>query len=153
MIAYTDGATSNNGKIDADGGWAFVIVDEFAGKIITENSGYIKNATNNICELTALINACKYLSKNNFFESHIIYSDSAYCINCYKDKWYKKWERNGWLTSNKTPVANQELWRQLIPFFESPILNFKKIQGHSGNYWNEYVDNLAVIAKRRKSNG
>lgn len=77
MEIYTDGATSNNGYNDAIGGWAFVVADESN----TNDKGFVKNATNNICELLAIINACKFAEKIN--EPIIIYSDSAYCINCY----------------------------------------------------------------------
>ena len=145
MIVYTDGATSNNGYEGARGGWAYVVLEE--DKIIKEESGYVPEATNNRCELIALINACKAIC--NIWGEHIIYSDSAYCVRCWKEKWYEKWERNGWKTSNKTPVANQELWRELIPFFRNSLLKFEKVSGHSGNKWNEYVDKLAVEAKEK----
>jgi ribonuclease HI len=143
MIVYTDGATSNNGYEGARGGWAYVVLEE--DKIIKEESGYVPEATNNRCELIALINACKAIC--NIWGEHIIYSDSAYCVRCWKEKWYERWERNGWKTSNKTPVANQELWRELIPFFRNSLLKFEKVSGHSGNKWNEYVYKLAVEAK------
>lgn len=151
MIAYTDGATSNNGYDGARGGWAFIIVDEYSSRIIHEESGYIENATNNICELTAIIKAVKFLSRHYFYERNVIYSDSAYCINCYKQKWYKKWIQNGWINSQKKPVANKELWELLIPFFESPFYSFEKVIGHSTNYWNIHVDNLAVQAKFKEN--
>lgn len=149
MIAYTDGATSNNGYDGAQGGWAFIIV--YGNSIIYECSGHIENTTNNICELTAIIEACKearHIDKISGISTfHVIYSDSAYCINCYKQKWYKKWQRNGWLNSKKQPVANRELWEQLIPFFENPHFEFRKVEGHSTNEYNNYVDKLAVAAK------
>lgn len=149
MIVYTDGATSNNGYKGARGGWAYVVLEK--DKIIKEESGYVPEATNNRCELIALINACKAIC--NIWGEHIIYSDSAYCINCYKQKWYKKWQQNRWLNSKKQPVANQELWEKLIPFFENPNFEFRKVEGHDTNsksqnaYWNNYVDKLAVKAK------
>ena len=67
MIIYTDGATSNNGYQDAVGGWAYVIINE-TENIMAQDSGRINEATNNICELTALINACKTadIYKTNF---------------------------------------------------------------------------------------
>jgi len=143
MVIYTDGATSNNGYDGARGGWAYIVLE--GDKIIKEESGYVPEATNNKCELIALINACKAIY--NIWGEHIIYSDSAYCIRCWKEKWYERWERNGWKTSNKTPVANKELWRELIPFFRNSLLKFEKVKGHSGDKWNEYVDKLAVKAK------
>lgn len=145
MRIYTDGATSNNGKSDAIGGWAYVIVND-KNEIVCAESGRIENATNNICELTALIKACEMAQ--TFWGFHTVFSDSAYCINCYKQKWYKKWQQNGWVNSHKNPVANKELWEQLIPFFEKYLLfDFEKVEGHSNNFWNNYVDELAVKAK------
>ena len=144
MDIYTDGATSMNGNENAQGGWAFVVVDEDGG-IVMKNSGYVEKATNNICELLAAINACDAVRA---IPSNItIWSDSAYIVNCYKDKWYKKWQINGWRNSKNEPVANKELWQQLIPFFENDKYNFNKIKGHSGNKWNELVDEMAVEAR------
>ena len=147
MIFYTDGATSSNGYENAQGGWAFVVIDE-NDELVSARSGHIENATNNICELTAIIEACTEASELN--KPIIIYSDSAYCINCYKQKWYKNWQKNGWLNSKKQPVANKELWEKLIPYFENEDYKFEKVKGHCGNRWNEFVDKLAVAAKEFK---
>lgn len=144
MKIYTDGATSNNGYNNAIGGWAYVIIND-NGEKISEDSGRIPGATNNICEMTAIIKACH--AALPYWGTHTIYSDSAYCIRCKNEKWYDNWRKNGWINSQKKPVANKELWEELIPFFESPLFEFEKIKGHSGNKWNEYVDKLAVKAK------
>lgn len=144
MKIYTDGATSNNGAANAQGGWAYVIIND-VDTIVAQDHGHIDNATNNICELTALIKACE--AAKAFPTSFIIYSDSAYAINCYKQQWYKKWKINGWKTSAKLPVANKELWEKLIPFFEDNKYNFEKVKGHANDKWNNLVDELAVRAK------
>lgn len=146
MKIYTDGATSKNGSFDAIGGWAYIVVNE-VDNIISQNSGQVLHATNNICELLAVINACEDVKNLN--TSFIIFSDSAYIIKCYKDKWYKKWVVNNWINSKKQPVANKELWERLIPFFEDERYTFEKVKGHSGNKWNELVDKMAVDAKIR----
>ena len=143
MEIYTDGATSNNGYENSYGGWAYVIIDN--DKIIAQGCGNNFGVTNNFCELTAIIEACEYAK--SIEGNHIIYSDSSYCINCYEQKWYKKWLKNGWISSTKKPVANKELWKKLIPFFEDEHFNFAKIKGHDTNKWNNYVDKLAVQAK------
>ena len=143
---YTDGATSNNGFQGAVGGWAYLMVKD--DTYIGHGKGYIKdNPTNNKCELTAIIEACKRVQ--DLDEDIIIISDSAYCINCYKQKWYKNWQNNGWLNSKKQPVANQELWEELIPFFENSKFNFEKVKGHSTNKHNNLVDKMAVEAKEK----
>lgn len=148
MKAYTDGATSNNGYEGATGGWAFCILDENE-VVIEANSGKLTPATNNQCELTAMINACDWLKANCVPGArHEIYSDSAYIINCYIQKWYKKWQINGWRNSKKEPVANKQLWEKLIPFFEDSNFEFYKVEGHSTNKYNNLVDRLAVEAKQ-----
>lgn len=145
-VCYTDGATSNNGKENAVGGAAWVIVEK--DQIIEQGSIHIPNATSNISELTALIEGCKAAQRNaDFMEAIIVYSDSAYCVNCYKQRWWEKWMMNNWRTVNKQPVANKELWLQLIPFFKDVCFTFEKVRGHSGVDWNEYVDKIAVAAK------
>ena len=138
---YTDGATSGNGYAGAQGGWAFIILDENE-KVANSAFGYIPNATNNICELTAVIEACKVTWPDGDFT---IYSDSAYIINCYKQKWYKKWQTNGWLNSKKQPVANKELWEKLIVIFKQPNFHFVKVKGHSGEKGNKKADELANL--------
>lgn len=147
---YTDGATSDNGYEGAQGGWAWIFLDEDKN-IILKNVGHLDNTTNNICELTAVIDACYYAyhkmdltDPNPIFT---IYSDSAYIINCYKEKWYKKWQKNDWFNSKGQPVANKELWERLIPFFESSQFSFEKVAGHTNNEWNNLVDEMAVRAK------
>ena len=144
MKIYTDGATSKNGRDDAIGGWAFVIIDE-NDKIIYRGKGHAKNVTNNICELMAVIQACRVVEGMPMLFT--VYSDSAYIVNCYKQKWYRKWINNGWVNSKKEPVANKELWQMLIPFFRDERFNFEKVTGHSGDRYNEMVDRMAVEAK------
>ena len=79
------------------------------------------------------------------------YTDSAYIHNCYSQGWWKKWVINGWINSKKQPVANKELWELIIPLFNNKQFSFYKVKGHQGDYWNEYVDKLAVSAKLMKT--
>lgn len=144
MKIYTDGATSKNGQEGAVGGWAYVILDD-NGSIWKKGKGHAKGVTNNICELMAVIEACELVKDK--FALFTVYSDSAYLVNCYKQKWYKTWMGNGWINSKKEPVANKELWQRLIPFFKDERFNFEKVRGHSGNKYNEMVDQMAVEAK------
>lgn len=144
MKIYTDGATSNNGYAGARGGWAYVLIDENE-QVVAHGMGYYLNATNNICELLAIINACKAVGDKP--GPHTVYSDSSYCINCYKQQWYKKWIKNGWINSSNRPVANRDLWEELIPYFENSNFDFQKVKGHASDEWNNYVDKMAVQAK------
>lgn len=144
MKIYTDGATSLNGQENAFGGWAYIVIND-NNEIVSMGNGAVKPATNNICELLAVVNACD--SVKGVDSSFTIYSDSSYIVNCWTDRWYENWERNGWLNSKKEPVANRGLWERLIPYFRDSRFFFKKVKGHNGDLYNEMVDKLAVEAK------
>lgn len=149
---YTDGSCRGNGKDGSVGGWAYVIISE--GKIVWQGSGGEKATTNQRMELLAAINACQKAMELNPFAKIKLYSDSAYMINCKKQNWYKNWERNGWMNSKKQPVANPDLWKQLIGYFDNEEqFNFIKVKGHAGNEYNEIVDKLAVAAAEELKNG
>jgi ribonuclease HI len=145
---YTDGACSGNGKVDAPGGWAYIILQD--GEIIHRDSGGEIGTTNQRMELTAALNACQYVEGLDPFVDVKLYSDSAYFINCFKQNWWRGWEANGWRNAKKQPVANDDLWRGLTPFFKrAPGYDFIKVWGHAGNHYNEMVDEMAVRAKER----
>lgn len=150
---YTDGATSGNGRVDAPGGWAYIVLKD--GEIIKADSGGERGTTNQRMELTAALKACEEIEKIDSFATVKLYSDSAYLINCFKQNWWKSWRVNGWCNSKKEPVANQDLWEKLIYFFiKAPGYDFIKVRGHAGNetnhgYWNNIVDKMAVAAKMR----
>lgn len=135
---YTDGACSKNPGL---GGWAFVVVEQ--GVATYNTGGSEKHTTNNRMELTAILEACKYIDTQP--ETRwTIYADSAYCINCYSAGWWRKWVENGWMTSQKKPVLNQDLWEKLIPYFRRNDISFCKVKGHANNQFNNIVDELAV---------
>lgn len=145
---YCDGAASFNGKDNAPGGWAYVILKD--GHLISQNSGGEVGTTNQRMELTAMLKACEELEAMDGFATVKVYSDSAYCIRCFKENWWKNWRVNGWRNSKKEPVANQDLWEKLIFFFmKAPGYDFVKVRGHQGVHWNEEVDKMAVAAKMR----
>jgi len=139
IIIYTDGACSNNQSSNNIGGYGAILTynnhtkEIFGGRI---------NTTNNIMELTAIIEALK-LIKNRKIETEV-YSDSAYIVNGINLKWYEKWKKNNWKNSKKVPVKNKELWEELIDLIES-FSNIKiiKVKGHSGIDLNEKADELA----------
>lgn len=145
---YTDGATSKNGQEDAPGGAAFACW--LSENEILEQAIHIDNCTNNKAELMAALMGCvnieNYLKDGDMVE---VYSDSAYVVNCYKDKWYEKWRTNDWKTSRNEPVKNKGLWEMLIHYFDDPRYSFYKVKGHANDFMNNYVDNLAVKAKER----
>lgn len=145
---YTDGACSQNGSWD--GGWAYVAVRD--GEEESYESGFLKNTTNNVMEMTAFINALKHVSQYSGWNIKV-YSDSAYILNCFSQKWYVKWKQNGWMNAKKEPVANKELWIDLFFYYDFVSKKNKieliKVKGHSGNQFNERADQLAVAALKR----
>ena len=106
--------------------------------------------TNQRMELAAALNALKVVwPMCEVFDDIEICTDSAYLHNCVTQKWYVNWQSNGWKNSKKQPVANQDLWEQLVPYFEMPNIKFTKVKGHADNVWNNYVDDLAQTASAR----
>jgi ribonuclease HI len=144
---YSDGSTRNNGRADAVGAWAYVVLNE--GKKIYEDCRVEVGTTNQRMELIAAAEALEYLFYNHLaipFDRVVVYTDSAYLHNCYTQKWYRNWQMNGWRNAKKEPVANQDLWERLVCFFEAPEVEFVKVKGHANNEWNNYVDELAQSA-------
>ena len=140
ILLYTDGACSNNGNRQNNrGGWAYVAVNELGNKI-TEKADEVRNTTNNRMELMAVIEGLKAFYK----ERVIVYTDSMYIVNCINDKWYAKWQTNGWKTK-KGDVQNKDLWKTLLALVENfKDIEFKHVKGHSGNVFNEQDDTLAT---------
>ena len=142
IVIYTDGACSNNQERINSGGWGAVLLYKDHYK---ELFGGEKNTTNNRMELMAIIKALEELKTDKIPVS--IHSDSAYIMNCFKDKWYEKWRKNGWQNSKKQPVENKDLWEKLLDLAENKIgldkITWVKVKGHSGDKYNELADALA----------
>lgn len=122
---YTDGACSGNQNENNKGGWGCVL--EFAG-VEKELSGGERNTTNNRMELTALIAGLSALKQKGL--QLRVFSDSSYLVNCFKNRWYVNWQRNGWKTASKSPVENQDLWKELIGLLEGQSYSFYLVKGH-----------------------
>ena len=130
---YTDGACSGN---PGPGGWAWAIE---GGPF---RSGAARATTNQRMELMAVLDA---VSQNA--GPLLIVSDSAYVVNCFRDKWYAGWLKRGWVNSKKQPVANRDIWEPLIELvLTRKNVAFKWVKGHSGHAMNDLVDRLAVQA-------
>ncbi len=138
IIIYCDGACSGNQFKENRGGWGAIL--RFKEKEKEINGGEI-DTTNQKMELTACIKALEQLKKKDIKVE--IYSDSAYLINCMQQKWYINWRKNGWRNQKKEPVANKELWIQLLNLVEPLDIDFFKVEGHSGDPLNERADFLA----------
>jgi ribonuclease HI len=134
VIVYTDGACSGN---PGPGGWAAVLR---YGDHEREISGGESHTTNQKMELTAAIEALRALGRPCRVRLH---SDSAYLVNCFRQRWHDTWVRNGWMSRNKTPVTNRTLWEKLIRLAEIHDVEWIKVAGHSGDPLNERCDALA----------
>ena len=80
-------------------------------------------------------------------------SDSAYVVNCFRDRWWESWARNGWKNAGKQPVANRDLWERLIAQAQRHEVIWHKVKGHSGDTLNERVDRLARAAIQEHQGG
>lgn len=139
---YTDGSLKKVGQTLTFGGWAFLAIKD--DKCIYGSVGGETDTTNQRMELIAVIEALKYAAANRKINERVtIYSDSAYFINCYKQDWYIKWQSNGWYNSDRKPVANADLWQQIIPYFDNFWYSFKKVKAHNNVFWNEMCDKYA----------
>ena len=105
-----------------------------------EISGGKSQTTNNVMELTAVIEGLKLLKYPCEVD---LYSDSAYVVNSFKQGWIYNWMKNNWMTSNKEPVKNQEIWKELYNLTRIHKVNFIKVKGHSDNEFNNRCDELA----------
>ena len=137
IITYTDGGCSGN---PGPGAWAYIIVRE--GRRF-EQSGFEAATTNNRMELTAVIESLVAVSKHGeWIEDSIeIHTDSQYVHNGINN-WIDKWERNGWQTSQKKPVKNQDLWKRLKELTKPIDIVWHWVRGHHGNELNEACDRL-----------
>lgn len=154
VMVYTDGACSGNQKKENLGGYAAVVV--FQDKVLKNITGAEQNTTNNRMELTAIIEGLKSLKTKRI--PVVVRSDSAYCVNCINQGWFKKWKANGWRNAKNKPVENKDLWTALFDIASTfSYIKFEKVAGHSGDTYNDVADKLAkdCIIKLREeiSNG
>jgi ribonuclease HI len=103
-------------------------------------------STNNRMEITGLLRGLRALKRPTRVHAHV---DSTYLMKAFTDGWLDRWQRRGWVNSQKKPVANRDLWEELLVAAEPHQLEFTKVAGHSGVTLNELVDQLAVAAVRR----
>lgn len=144
IVAYTDGACSGNPGPGGCAGLFFDKEDEQGTSFIVRDSE--PKTTNQRMELLAVVNtlAAIHAEFKNYDYSVAAHTDSAYIYNCWKDKWWVKWEENGWKNAKKQEVANKDLWLALLPWFKQDNFSMVKVAGHSGDKYNEIVDKEAV---------
>ena len=130
---FTDGACRGNpGK----GGWGALL--QFDGEE-REICGGEMLTTNNRMELQAAIEALKVLKQTYEID---LTTDSSYVKNGITQR-LAKWKTNNWLTSNRKPVKNIDLWQELDELTQKHSIRWHWIKGHSGHIGNESADKLA----------
>jgi len=130
---WTDGACKGNPGVGGWGAWMRTGSHErelFGGEVLT---------TNNRMELTAVIEGLRALKRPCAVTLHV---DSTYVMHGITS-WLAGWKRNGWRTSDKRPVKNQELWQELEVELERHQVTWEWVKGHAGDPGNERADELA----------
>jgi ribonuclease HI len=138
VVVYTDGACRGN---PGPGGWAWAIP---GGRYASGAEGH---TTNQRMEITAVLEALRALRPDGP-EAIDVVSDSTYVVKCFTDRWWEGWQRRGWTNSQRKPVANRDLWEPLLALALAPDVpvTFRWVKGHSGDRWNDRVDELATLA-------
>ena len=133
VVIYTDGACRGN---PGPGGWGAWLK---SGEHEKELWGGEKLTTNNRMELTAVIEALASLKRRC---TVALYTDSEYVRNGITT-WIHGWKKRGWLTADKKPVKNVELWQRLEALTAGHDVQWHWVKGHSGDPGNERADRLA----------
>jgi ribonuclease HI len=133
VVIYTDGACKGN---PGPGGWGAWLK---SGEHEKELWGGEKLTTNNRMELTAVIEALASLKKRC---TVALYTDSEYVRNGITT-WIHGWKKRGWLTADRKPVKNVELWQRLETLAAGHDVKWHWVKGHSGDPGNERADRLA----------
>jgi ribonuclease HI len=135
---FTDGACSGN---PGPGGYGAILK---YGKEIREISGYEIETTNNRMEMTAIIEALRQLKRPCRVR---IVTDSQYVVKGMTE-WLPGWIKRNWLTSQKKPVLNKALWKEILRLSKRHKIEWEWIKGHNGHSYNERCDQLARDAIR-----
>ena len=138
IAVYTDGACSNN---PGPGGWGVVLL---YGDQKKELSGFVADTTNNRMELTAVVMGLSALKTDNVPVT--VYTDSKYVVNAINENWLTNWQNRRWRNSAKQPVANRDLWEQLLVLNQKYQPTYVWVKGHSTNVYNNRCDEIAVQA-------
>ena len=138
LYIWCDGGVRNNQDRNNNiGGWAALLKYHNDTKEIIGNA---KNVTNNQMELQSCIEALKIIKNKNI--KTIVTSDSAYLVNGINN-WINKWIKNNWITVDKNPVKNKEIWQELFELKSKfKDIEFFHCAGHADNEGNNRVDML-----------
>ena len=130
---YTDGSCLGN---PGPGGYGIFMI--YNGHEKEMSQGY-KLTTNNRMEMLAAIVALESLTR----ECDVNLTTDSQYVKQGIESWITNWKKRGWLTSAKKPVKNVDLWKRLDKACSEHNVTWKWVKGHSGNKYNEIVDDLA----------
>ena len=133
VVIYSDGACSGN---PGPGGWGAVMI---SGEHVRDICGGEPATTNNRMELMAAIQSLEALKKPCKVELH---TDSTYVMKGISE-WIHGWKKRGWMTADRKPVKNDDLWRRLDVARGKHNVTWKWVKGHAGHPLNERADALA----------
>lgn len=136
---WTDGSSIKKLPEGFHGGAGCVLIYKGNEKHLSVS---IEGGTNNIAELSAPLIGLRELKEKCKVRIH---TDSAYTINC-MTKWCRGWKLSGWKTSSGLPVKNADLIKELDILCNYHVVEWVKVKGHSGIYYNEVADQLATKA-------
>lgn len=153
ILIYADGSSLGN---PGPGGWGVVIVYDDNSKFkiknlkIIELGGGDKHTTNNRMELTAVIEAIKKTNNQQFTTNNIVIrTDSRYVINGIT-KWVKRWQKSGWIGTNKKGILNKDLWVKLDKLANRKNIKWEHVHGHVGIAGNERADFIATLCAKER---
>ena len=139
ITIYTDGGCrGHDSQKDNIGGIGIVLM--YSGKnYVKEYKEGFKNTTNNQMELLAVIKALEMLKETC---KVTVYSDSAYIVNAFQQKWIDGWKAKGWTRGKSGELKNKDLWIRLDELRLGHDFAMVKVKGHSDNPYNNRADIL-----------
>jgi len=143
LFLYADGSGTDIGPV----GWAWALVDPDTTEAIAMGAGREPIGTNNTAEMTAVIRGLVYCWEFHEDCTIKVLSDSQYVVNAFRKDWITSWQNRGWKKSNRKPVANKDLWEELITLDDNLIIEWDWVPGHAGIVWNEDCDKRANEAR------
>ncbi|BCG88489.1 hypothetical protein MesoLj113c_45990 [Mesorhizobium sp. 113-3-9] len=142
LLVYADGACEPN---PGAGGWAFVVYRD--GLEVYSECGGDPDATNNTMEMTAALQALRWIAENISGEPVRLLTDSMYVVNGCND-WRHGWKRKGWKRGAVKALANADLWQALDAALIARPIKLEWVKGHCGIIGNERADELSLIGRQ-----